>query len=77
MLNPLNETTFEEHIAKCLANSDLYNQRSSAQFDIEKLCDAEMLEQFLRQQPVVCGENGAFPPTRNGCIHSLSMRERG
>ena len=21
------------------------------------------------------GENGAFPPTRNGCIHSLSMRE--
>lgn len=53
MQNPLNETTFEEHIAKCLANSDLYNQRSSAQFDIEKLCDAEMLEQFLRQQHVV------------------------
>ena len=25
----------------------------------------------------VCGENGAFPPTRDGCIHSLSMRERG
>ena len=23
------------------------------------------------------GENGAFPPTRNCCIHSLSMRERG
>ncbi len=23
------------------------------------------------------GENGAFPPTRNGCIHSLSMREMG
>ena len=21
------------------------------------------------------GENGAFPPTRDGCIHSLSMRE--
>lgn len=53
MLNPLNETTFEEHIAKYLANSDLYNQRSSAQFDIEKLCDTVMLEQFLRQQPVV------------------------
>ena len=52
MRNPLNETTFEEHIANCLANSDLYNQRSSSQFDIEKLCDAEMLEQFLRQQPV-------------------------
>ena len=25
----------------------------------------------------VFGENGAFPPTRDGCIHSLSMRERG
>ena len=23
------------------------------------------------------GENGAFPPTRDGCIHSLSMREKG
>lgn len=53
MENLLNETTFEEHIAKCLANSDLYNQRSSAQFDIKKLCDAEMLELFLRQQTVV------------------------
>ena len=47
MLNPLSETTFEAHIANYLANSDLYNQRSSAQFDIERLCDAEMLEQFL------------------------------
>ena len=27
--------------------------------------------------PIQAGENGAFPPTRNGCIHSLSMRERG
>ena len=26
---------------------------------------------------VQSGENGAFPPTRDGCIHSLSMRERG
>lgn len=53
MLNPLSETTFEAHIANYLANSDLYNQRSSAQFDIEHLCDAEMLEQFLRAQPIV------------------------
>ena len=52
MDNLLNETKFEEHIASYLANSDLYNKRSSAQFDIEKLCDVEMLEQFLRQQPV-------------------------
>ena len=26
---------------------------------------------------ILNGENGAFPPTRDGCIHSLSMRERG
>lgn len=53
MDNLLNETTFEEHIASYLAGSDLYNQRNSAQFDIEALCDREMLEQFLRQQPIV------------------------
>lgn len=41
MDNLLNETKFEEHIASYLADSDLYNQRSSAQFDIEKLCDVE------------------------------------
>lgn len=51
-MNPLNETTFEEHIAKSLAQSDLYNQRSSSQFVIDQLCDPEMLEQFLRQQPI-------------------------
>ena len=50
MSNILNETTFEEHIANCLASSDLYNQRTSQDFDIETLCDREMLEQFLRQQ---------------------------
>lgn len=53
MDNLLNEAKFEEHIAGYLAGSDLYNLRSSSQFDIEKLCDVEMLEQFLRQQPVV------------------------
>lgn len=35
MDNLLNETKFEEHIAGYLAGSDLYNQRSSSQFDIE------------------------------------------
>nr|DAD88037.1 MAG TPA: hypothetical protein [Siphoviridae sp. ctdYc1] len=30
---------------------------------------------FVTSKPL--GENGAFPPTRDGCIHSLSMRERG
>ena len=50
MENLLNETRFEEHIAECLAQGDLYNQRTSAQFNIEKLCDEEMLERFLRAQ---------------------------
>ena len=36
-MNPLNETKFEEHITEYLAASALYNQRTSAQFDIEKL----------------------------------------
>ena len=53
MNNNLNETSFEEHIAGQLAGSDLYNQRSSSDFDTENLCDREMLEQFLRQQPAV------------------------
>ena len=53
MDNLLNETKFEEHIASYFADSDLYNHRRIVQFDIEKLCDVEMLEQFLRQQPVV------------------------
>ncbi len=47
----LNETKFEEHITECLAQGDLYNQRKSSDFDIEKLCDMEMLERFLRAQP--------------------------
>ena len=51
MNNNLNETTFEEHIAGQLAASDLYNQRTSHDFDIENLCDREMLERFLRHQP--------------------------
>lgn len=69
MTNPLNETTFEEHIARCLAQSDLYNQRSSAQFDIDRLCDPEMLEQFLRQQPVVWNKLARlFPGQETGTI---------
>ena len=50
MPNLLNETKFEEHIAECLAQSDLYNQRSSTDFSIEELCDRGMLERFLRAQ---------------------------
>ena len=32
---------------------------------------------IIKRHGALLGENGAFPPTRNGCIHSLSMRERG
>lgn len=53
MNNPLNETVFEQHIADCLAHGDLYNQRESKDFDIERLVDVEMLERFLRAQPIV------------------------
>lgn len=53
MIVELNETVFEQHITECLSNGDLYNQRTSAQFDIDRLCDVEMLERFLRAQPVV------------------------
>ena len=47
----LNETLFEEHIAECLKNSPLYNQRTSDNFSIESLCDKEMLGHFLKAQP--------------------------
>ena len=49
-MNPLNETLFEEHIAEYLAQSPLYNQRQSSQFDIDNLVDREMLEHFLQAQ---------------------------
>ena len=38
--------------------------------------EAPLSISIYRQDEYV-GENGAFPPTRDGCIHSLSMRERG
>lgn len=37
----------------------------------------EAYNQICDHMSNIHGENGAFPPTRNGCIHSLSMRERG
>ena len=52
MANLLNETVFEEHIAQMLADSDLYNQRRSGEFNLDKMCDEAMLERFLRQQNV-------------------------
>lgn len=49
-MNPLNETALEVHITEALRESDLYNERYASQFDIERLCDPEMLERFLRAQ---------------------------
>lgn len=80
MLNPLNETTFEAHIASYLAGSDLYNQRSSTQFDIIRLCDAEMLEQFLRAQPVAWKKLSQHFPGREveTVVHEYNKRlDRG
>lgn len=53
MENLLNETKFEEHIASYLAGSDLYNQRSSTQLDIEKLCDVGDVGAVFA--PAACG----------------------
>lgn len=50
MANLLNETKFEEHIAKMLSFGMLYNERQSANFDLDSMCDVEMLDRFLRAQ---------------------------
>lgn len=52
-MNPLSETAFEAHITSYLANSPMYCERTSRQFDIDTLCDHELLELFLRAQPLV------------------------
>ena len=46
----LNETLFEEHITEYLANIPLYNQRTSADFTIDDLCDRPMLRRFIEAQ---------------------------
>ena len=46
----LNETFFEQHVANFLANSRLYVQRSANDFDIDALCDREMLRNFVQAQ---------------------------
>lgn len=46
----LDETYFEEHIANYLSESPLYNKRKPTDFDIDSLCDREMLLRFLKAQ---------------------------
>ena len=43
----------------------------------EKVLRSVALLPWSHNLLLLSGENGAFPPTRDGCIHSLSMRERG
>lgn len=63
-MTPLNETTFEAHIAEQLAASPLYTQRTSAQFDIDSLVDREMLDRFLQKQPTTWAKLAARFPGR-------------
>ena len=72
MTDPLNETAFEEHITRMLANSALYNERKSADFDIETLCDKEMLERFLRAQELTWKKLTQFFPGRETDTSSRS-----
>ena len=64
MANLLNETRFEEQITKMLANGILFNERKSADFDIETLCDKEMLERFLKAQTLTWKKLSTFFPGR-------------
>ena len=42
-------------------------------FEAETIHVREVAQRAIAETQ--CGENGAFPPTRNGCIHSLSTLE--
>jgi len=50
MVQILNETAFEKHIAEYLSQSPLYVQRSPKDFDIERLIDVEMFAAFFKAQ---------------------------
>ena len=49
MINNPTETMFEDVIAAYLAASPLYNLRTSADFDINRMCDPVMLRQFIEE----------------------------
>ena len=49
MINNPTETVFEDVIAAYLAASPLYNLRTSADFDINRMCDPVMLRQFIEE----------------------------
>ena len=58
---------------------ELYKELDEAVVQLEDLIYRINITnvQIVQDGDSLTGENGAFPPTRNGCIHSLSMRERG
>ena len=78
---------FEEFLQWKEAKKKYEEEKKREQEEAEKQKElAEQQREAKRQakerarekaKAVNIGENGAFPPTRNGCIHSLSMRERG
>lgn len=80
-MNPLSETAFEAHITSYLASSPMYCERTSRQFDIDTLCDHELLELFLRAQPLVWqGLERHFPGQETGAVvreinHRLNREE--
>lgn len=61
------------------SRNDLLSLRDRSLVTITSLISQGITDNSLKYhlQSANNGENGAFPPTRDGCIHSLSMRERG
>ena len=53
--------------------SSLSKEQEQVRKQLSELFDGMMHTLYSQEG----GENGAFPPTRDGCIHSLSMRKRG
>ena len=54
-----------------------YEELSEEEKEYDRNTSVETIKLILKLGFKITGENGAFPPTRDGCIHSLSMRKRG
>ena len=70
------ENTIDKNIETDKA-SDKFDQQLQAYKDAGNSLTLAKSELETAASSLKGGENGAFPPTRDGCIHSLSMRERG
>lgn len=49
-MNIVNESVFQRKCSEFLETSPLYNRRQSSDFDIESLCDRDMLRRFIEAQ---------------------------